>query len=309
MLFHCQIVKLAKEMMLNLNLWIMKRLCILCIFFMLLSCEKDLMDYQGGDGVYFAVQWGDSWGSELTWPYQPYSNIQFIQMEGDTVTVNIRVMTTGTVKEYDRFFHVEVNPDSTTAIEGIDYLPLQNDIKIKAGEYMADISVRLIRTEILQTEEKKLGLKLFANNYFILAFPQWDAVNGFSSGEIHEHFDASMHTICFSDMMVIPKVWTGTASSEYVDGAESGLWGAFSRKKLEMICERFDLTYQDFMSNETMPMVLQMLISKTMSDLLIERYNAKDPILEDDGRLMWFSNCPWQSWVGVAWIPEEGYYD
>ena len=76
-----------------------------------------------------------------------------------------------------------------------------------------------------------------------------------------------------------------------------------------MICERFDLTYSDFMSTETMPMVLQTLISTTMSEMLIERYNAKDPVLEDDGRLMYFGSCPWKSWVGVAWIPEEGYYD
>lgn len=31
---------------------------------MLSGCEKDLMDYEGLEGVYFAVQWGDSWGSE-----------------------------------------------------------------------------------------------------------------------------------------------------------------------------------------------------------------------------------------------------
>ena len=36
---------------------------------MLSGCEKDLMDYEGLEGVYFAVQWGDSWGSEKTWPY------------------------------------------------------------------------------------------------------------------------------------------------------------------------------------------------------------------------------------------------
>ncbi|WP_455508620.1 DUF4843 domain-containing protein [Butyricimonas paravirosa] len=277
---------------------------------LLSGCEKDLMDYEGLEGVYFAVQWGDSWGNERSWPYQPYTNVQFLQLGNvDTATVNLKVMVTGSVKDYDRVFRVEVNPDSTTAGENVDYLPLENDIVIKAGEYMAMVPVRLIRTEALQHEEKILGVKLVANQYFRLSFPEWDAVKGFASGEVHEHFDASLHEIRFSDMMVRPTVWTGTDSSPYNDGAESGLWGAFSRKKLEMICERFDLTYNDFMSTTTMPSVLQSLIAKTMSQLLIDRYNAKDPVLEDDGRLMFFSGCPWSSKIGVPWVPDENYYD
>ena len=236
--------------------------------------------------------------------------MQFIELgDADTATVNLKVMVTGSVKDYDRTFRVEVNPDSTTAVVNVDYLPLENDIVIKAGEYMAMVPVRLIRTEALQHEEKIIGLKLVANQYFTLAFPEWDAVKGFNSGDIHERFDASLHEIRFSDMMVRPTVWTGTDSSPYNDGAESGLWGAFSRKKLEMICERFDLTYNDFMSTTTMPLVLQNLIAKTMSQLLIDRYNAKDPVLEDDGRLMFFSGCPWTSKIGVPWVPDEDYYD
>ena len=56
---------------------------------MLSGCEKDLMDYEGLEGVYFAVQWGDSWGSEKTWPYQPYTNVNFICLPGDTATLSV----------------------------------------------------------------------------------------------------------------------------------------------------------------------------------------------------------------------------
>ena len=108
-------------------LWIGMLVIALC------SCEQELMDFEGTDGVYFAVQWGDSWGSELNWPYQPYTNVQFMQLTGDTATVSFCVMTTGQVKSYDRFFRVEVNPDSTTAIENVDYLSLQNEIMIKTA--------------------------------------------------------------------------------------------------------------------------------------------------------------------------------
>ena len=89
---------------------------------MLSGCEKDLMDYEGLEGVYFAVQWGDSWGSEKTWPYQPYTNVNFISLPGDTATLSVKVMATGPVKTYDRIFLVEVNPDSTDLTENVDYL-------------------------------------------------------------------------------------------------------------------------------------------------------------------------------------------
>lgn len=282
-------------------------ICLLPVF--LSGCEKELMDYEGQEGVYFAVQWGDSWGSEKVWPYQPYTEIQFMKLGVDTATVLVKVMATGPLKDYNRTFRVEVNPDSTTAVENVDYIPLDNEVVMEAGNCSAYVPVRLIRTKALQKEEKTLGLKLVANSYFSLSFPEWDAVNGFTSGIVHEHFDASLHTLYISDMLVRPAVWTGTDSSPYNDGCESGLWGAFSRKKLDMICERFDLTYSDFESTETMPSVLQNLISKTMSQILIDRYNAKDPVLEDDGRLMFMGSCPWKSKIGVPWVPDEDYYN
>ena len=76
---------------------------------MLSGCEKDLMDYEGLEGVYFAVQWGDSWGNENSWPYQPYTDVNFISLPGDTATLSVKVMATGPVKAYDRIFLVEVN--------------------------------------------------------------------------------------------------------------------------------------------------------------------------------------------------------
>lgn len=278
---------------------------ILILPVILSGCEKDLMDYKGTEGVYFAVQWGSSWGSEKSWPYQPYTEVQFIKQKHDTVTVSVRVMTTGPVKSYDRTFRVEVNPDSTSAVENVDYYPLANDITIKAGEYTSNIPVKLIRTKALQEKEKTLGLRLVANQYFELSFPEWDAVKGYETGTVYKHFDASLHMLRISDVVVRPAVWPGTDSSPYEDGAESGLWGAFSAKKLDMICKRFNLTYSDFTGTATMPVVLQNLIAKTMSQILIDRYNAKDPVLEDDKRLMFFSGCPWKSKIGVPWVSDE----
>ena len=190
---------------------------------MLSGCEKDLMDYEGLEGVYFAVQWGDSWGSEKTWPYQPYTNVNFISLPGDTATLSVKVMATGPVKTYDRIFLVEVNPDSTDLTENVGYLPLTREGVIKAGESAAEVEVRLIRTDILQEKEQRLGLRLVANEYFSLAFPEWDALIGsHRTGPVYEHFDASLHTLRIADFMVEPKVWVGTAVSPYNGGYESG---------------------------------------------------------------------------------------
>lgn len=275
----------------------------------LAGCEKDLMGYEGLEGVYFAVQWGSSWGGEKSWPYQPYTEVNFMTVSGDEADVSLKVMVTGPVKDYDRTFKVAINPDSTTAVINVDYKSISEECVVKAGEYVSSVTARLIRTEALQSHTLKLGLQLVPTSQLALSFPEWDAVAGYTSGTVYEHFDASQHSILFTDMMTRPLQWVGTDVSPYNGGYESGSWGAFSRKKLLMICDRFDLTYNDFLSKETMPSALQTLIYKTMATMLIERYNAKNPVLEDDGRLMWFSGCPWMSKVGVPWIPDEGYYN
>ena len=73
------------------------------------------------------------------------------------------------------------------------YLPLNREGVIKAGESAAEVEVRLIRTDILQGKEQRLGLRLVANEYFSLAFPEWDALIGsHRTGPVYEHFDASI---------------------------------------------------------------------------------------------------------------------
>lgn len=273
------------------------------------GCEKDIMGYEGLEGVYFAVQYGDSWAGEGTWPYMPYSDVNFMTVDGDVADVTLKVMATGNVKDYDRTFKVAVVPDSTTAVEGVDYRPIQTEYTLKAGEISTNVVIQLIRTEALLNGTLKLGIELQATDRLALSFPEWDAVNKHTAGTVIDHFDASKHTIRFTNALKRPAVWTGTDASPYNGGYESGMFGAFSRKKLEFMCELFNLTYNDFQSTETMPSVLQRIITQKMSRVLIERYNAKTPVLEDDGRLMWISGVPWNSKVGVPWIPDEGYYD
>jgi len=265
------------------------------------SCTKEMMPYNGLEGVYFAVQSGASYGTDKTWPYMPYTNLEFIKVTGDQTTVNLKVMVTGPLKDYDRIFKIEINPDSTTAQVGVHFDQPPQEVVIPANSYMAYVPVVVHRTTDIAVSEKTIGLRLVKNEFFELSFPQWDAVAGFTAGTIFKTFDASLHSIRISDFIVQPSVWIGSVTAE---GQETGLWGAFSRKKLELICEKFNLTYNDFTSTTTMPVVLQNLIYTTLSRYLVEQYEKHTPILEDDGRLMYLGGCPWSSYVGKPWVPE-----
>ena len=58
---------------------------IIVVFFLMISwlmqgCEREMMDYQGKPGIYFAVQHGFAGGNETIWPYQPLTNIEFFKI-------------------------------------------------------------------------------------------------------------------------------------------------------------------------------------------------------------------------------------
>lgn len=282
----------------------MKRFIIYAVVFQLIvvftGCEKEMMDYEGKEGVYFAVRHGNPTRSAASWPYQPYSDIDFVQIGLDEHETVVTVAITGPVKDYDRPFYIEVNPDSTTAVAGQHYEAVQRDWIIPAGAISTDIKVRVKRTPDLEEAPKTLGLRLVASAELELSFPEWDAIPSLDGGDIVEKFDASLHSLRINDIMIRPAVWSGSLQA---DNRESGLFGVFTRKKMEFLMEHLGLQYDDFSSAETMPMARMMLIASDGAAILIKRFNEKDPILEDDGRLMWMGSVPWSSYLGVPYVP------
>lgn len=77
----------------------------------------------------------------------------------------------------------------------------------------------------------------------------------------------------------------------------------FSKKKYDMICEKFDLTYEDFESVETMPNVMRTIINEYFVNYLQDLYDKGSPVLEEDGRAMWFRGVSWTTVVGEPWTP------
>lgn len=282
----------------------MKKLLLYIVLFqlatVLASCEKEIMKYKGREGIYFAVQHGNPLRADNSWPYQPYSDVDFVTIGKETVEISIKVAITGPVKNYDRTFGVEVNPDSTTAVLGQHYEAFKQQWTIPAGAIATSIKILVKRTPDLEIESKTLGLRLIASKDFSLSFPEWDAIPSLDGGATVPEFDASLHSLRINDIMVRPAVWSGSIQP---GNRESGLFGVFTRKKMEFLTENMGLTYADFASAEVMPMARMFLIANDATTILTQRFNEKNPVLEDDGRLMWMGSVPWTTIIGVPYVP------
>jgi hypothetical protein len=277
-------------------------LMMLAFGFTLASCEKEVKTYEGLEGVYFAQQWGPAIYS--IFPYRPYTNIELTKVAGASTeyTAKIKVMFTGPVKDHDRYFKVEINPDSTTAVLNVHYASPSEDVVVPANATEAYIPLLIKRTKDMQTASKRVGLRLVANNDFGIAFPSWKAIPGLGTGSLttaDTAFDNSIHTVVMSDFIVQPAVWRGSVNAQ--TNRDQGGWGGFTRKKIELMYVLFNLTYDSFATTQTMPPILQSLITQEMSRYLIAQFNSGTPVKEEDGRLMWVEGVPWVSTVGVPY--------
>ena len=79
--------------------------------------------------------------------------------------------------------------------------------------------------------------------------------------------------------------------------------GQFSEKKFKLISQVCNVTYDEFTSPLTMPNIRVQVISQQMRAYLINQFNSGNPVLEDDGRLMWVMTVPWTSYIGVPYVP------
>ena len=264
------------------------------------SCEKELMTYHGEEGIYFAVQHGSWNGTERSWPFQPYSNVSFASITSSDTTVRLKVKLTGRIYNYDRKFGVEINPDSTTAELNKHFLPLQREFVLAANQSEVYVPITLKRTDDLKVGKKKLGLRLLPSSDLTLSFPEWGAIPGLdlSPTPVIKHFDASLHTLYIDDLLPKPAVWSGSVTASNV---ESGNWGEYSEKKMLLMCDLFNISYIDFSSQETMPMVKINLITREMALYLQRQYDLGNPVLESDGRLMFIKGVSWTSTIGVPW--------
>lgn len=272
---------------------------------LLTGCEKELMDYEGQDGLYFDVRRYPSHIAQNLWPHQHYTSVAFGSMVENEVELSLKIMATGNTKDYDRAFKVIANPDSTTAVEGRDYTNLTTDCVIKAGENSTTVSLKVNRTAEMEGDTLQLQLKIVENDMFTLPYksfadgpatPYTPDNNEFSYNK-----DASVHNIFIYDVLTRPARWIGN------DETGGGLWGKFSAKKFSLIMELTGTTIEDFTTEERMPNARQTSIAEFMVKYVLEKANAHDPVLDEDGTMMYFftlnKQLPWQPFTK----PEDYY--
>ena len=79
-------------------------ICMLAFAASFTSCEKEIMNYEGVDGLYFDVRWGKDFRDPDQWAHQYYTPVEFGAMTDETYTVQLRVTTSGTIKDYHYSF-------------------------------------------------------------------------------------------------------------------------------------------------------------------------------------------------------------
>lgn len=261
-------------------------ICMVALLLFLAACEKDLMTYNGEESVYFDVRWHETAGDEINeWPHQNYSLVQFGKMAGETTTLSLCICVTGTVKDYDRSFGLEVLQDSTTAIAGEEYLAFDNNPVIKAGELSTNVDITLRRSARMSKQEVILMLHIIPGEHLTLHFPDYGDSSGHWAAD-HTYggnTDASMHKIVINDFISRPDGWYGD------DIYGSGLFGAFSEKKYLLLMEVTGTTVADFESTATMPVARAQSLSEQFGRYLLQQaaLGRDHAVLDEDGTMMY----------------------
>ena len=256
-------------------------------FSLLASCEKELMSYEGEDGIYFDVRWGNE-AREGYWAHQYYTPVEFGAMDIDVTTYDVRVRVTasGTPKDYDRPFSITIGADSTTAVAGEDYEAFPMDYVLKAGEQYAYIDIKMKRSEKMQKDTITLQLQLQPNEYFTCPFtnyadnPQSDPPQtgyGYNT-------NAEEHKIVVNDVMSRPDGWIGGYNN-----SGTGIMGNFSPTKWRLMMEITDTNMADYASAETMPTARANVICDKFARYLLEQaaLGREHAVLDEDGTMMW----------------------
>ena len=135
-----------------------KTIGVLLLTLILQSCEKETMRYEGEpgniSGIYFLYSstYTMSGGMRIE-HYQDSIEVTFAQVPAnlEEMTVNLPVRVLGNLSDKERAFKVKVS--SGSAVEGIDYQPLQEEYVMPANKESTALPLVLLRTDKLKKEK------------------------------------------------------------------------------------------------------------------------------------------------------------
>ena len=234
-------------------------------------CEKEMMDYEGKPGIYFAVQTipPTNYGDPELFAYTDTTLLPFsILLTNDSI-LNVKVRVMGDVVDYDRPFKVHIVDTATDAVVGEDYDALEQQYVIKGGERETFIPITGHRQAKMLDTVYYLTLELEANEHFDLPLKYWRPLDQDYTDKT-KIINVIRHVIGFSDGIYQPRAWT----YNYL--------GKCTRKKLNLICSMFGLQTTDFDDANEMTMTRQRGLAQSLDRYLKEKDAKGETVYEDE---------------------------
>lgn len=258
------------------------------------SCEKDIMDYEGVDGLYFDAQWdtNPNINTDTTkWIRQHYTLVNFAKEGGMELEASAKIAISGSVKDYDRPISFKVVADSTTAIADEEYELLEQPY-IPAGKNHTYLKFKFKRTERMIDETVKLQIQLLPNEHFALPFVEVGYINGRFPNDAESEYStydhANVHNFFINNMLVKPAGWHNVQFGYY-----------YSTKKYELLLklayENFGWVNADFEDRNKMQSGRAEAIARVARIFLMEQYRLGREywILDEDGSMMYVAGVTW----------------
>ena len=234
-------------------------------------CEKEMMDYEGKPGIYFAVQTipPSQYGDPELYAYVDTTLLPFSTMIQDDSTLNIKVRVMGNVVDYDRPFKIHIIDTASDAVAGEDYDALELQYVIKAGQRETFIPVTGHRQAKMLDRTYYLALELEENEHFSLPLKYWLKLD-LDYTATDRAISVVRHVIGFTDGLFVPKAWT----YNYL--------GKYTKKKISLICSMFGLSITDFDNTNDMNANRQKVLAQSLDRYLKEMDAKGETIYEDE---------------------------
>ena len=234
----------------------------------LVSCEKEMMNYEGGNGIYFdtegmmldtvSVHWG-------------LKNSDVTEQE-----IQLKVMLIGNVTDYDRNFSVEIETregDDSAAIEGVHYEPILKQHTIKAGESETTIKVKLKRAPELMNKPARFAIKLVENEELAFLYTRYGAQMVDDTTVVSRPLDYQ-RAIYIDEKFPIPSWWPYYGQQYF---------GDWSMKKAILICDVLEIDRELWMKDIVAGLTAGYV---KFAARYMQRWLNENPQYEDDGTLM-----------------------
>ena len=263
----------------------MKRSIILLYFLslaLLWGCEKKEIDVFSTDdtGIYFQPVSSYIYGTTTEF----YSDSIAYSFASENASVESSVLratvrTMGKVADYNRPFKVIVDPEGTTAIEGVHYEVNLDTCYIPAGESTAYVRVRFFRTSDLLTGRVRLQLRLQDNEYFTCYFNEYKSTNSYTA--TGTQISGVTYVFSVSEEYKEPSYWNWF-------GIE--FFGDWTPQKFLVVNSVCDLTMDDWdeagWSGAKISYGRFSFFALAVQNYLQEQADAGNPVRDSDGNYM-----------------------